>query len=199
MEGGLRPAEKWFGLHGPRETCLAQSLQTNLRTSCATAGLAMQTASEKPGLQMQLELEGGLMTTKNPKKLHGWAVVLNGLIPFSSLPRPSGHLHRKSLAVVHDQAKQKGRQRESAHHHLEPSALAEPSLVAVSRSLPFSGKYSARWQEHDYPQTHQQPALLQEWSDLPKMKACVRTSAVSLHGNTNTVQPLKSRGLSELA
>ena len=43
MEGGLRPAEKWVGLHAPRETCLAQSLQMNLRTSCATAGLATQT------------------------------------------------------------------------------------------------------------------------------------------------------------
>lgn len=160
MEGGLRPAEKWVGLHAPRETCLAQSLQMNLRTSCATAGLATQTVSGTPGLQVGWE--GGLTTKKNPGKPHGWAVVLKGLIPFSSLPRPSSHLHQKSLEVVHDQAKQKGRQNEPGHHHLELFALAEPSLAAVLRSLPCSETNSARWQEHDHPQTHQQPALLQE-------------------------------------
>lgn len=164
----------------------------NLRTPCATAGLARQMVSGKPGWQPQLGVEGGLTTRKKPKKPHGQTAVLAGLIPFSSLPQPWSHLLHKSPVEVHDQGRRMGRQREPAHCQLVASALVGPSLVAGSSSPPCCETSSVGWQEHDHPQMHQQPALLQEWSDLPRMKACVHTCAVSLHGEEDTCQPLSS-------
>ena len=192
MEGDLKPAEKRLGWCGRRGTCLAPSLQTSLRTSCATAGLVTQTVSGNPGLQTRLGVGRGLKMKKSPRRPHGRTAVLAGLIPFSFHRRPWSHLLQKSLAVVHDQAKQMVRQREPAHQHPETSALAEASLVAGSKSLPCYERSSVRWPELDHPQTHQRNALLQEWSDLPKMKACVHTFVASLHGNKGTLQQLKS-------
>ena len=186
MEGDLRPAEKWFGLYGLRVICLAPSLQMSLMTFCAAAGLARQTVSVKAGLRTQLGVEGGLMMKKSPRKPHDRAAVPAGLSPFSSLPQPCYHLPQESPAVEHGQAKQMGRRCKPGHHHLGTSALTEPSLVAGLRSLPSSETSSVRRQQHDHPQMHQQPALLQEWSDPPMMKGCVHTFAMSLHGNEDT-------------
>ena len=123
-EADLRPAEKRSGWHELKVICLRRSLQTSWRTSCASAGLAMQTASVKPGLRAWLA--AGPTNTKSLAKY-----VLAELIPgyaLSYLPQPWSHRLRRSQARVHAQARQKEMQ--SAQHCLEACVLVGPASVA---------------------------------------------------------------------